>query len=42
MTQTAAQSLVASLSTHGVDRVFAVMADGRGFAWHQVNEEIKK
>ncbi|SDI72068.1 DUF6446 family protein [Aliiruegeria lutimaris] len=27
---------------HGVDRVVAVMEDGRGFVWHQVNEEIKK
>ena len=27
---------------HGVDRVIAVLEDGRGFVWHQVNEEIKK
>ena len=27
---------------HGVDRVVAVLEDGRGFVWHQVNEEIKK
>lgn len=26
----------------GVDRVVAVHEDGRGFVWHQVNEEIKK
>ena len=28
--------------SHGVDRVVAVHEDGRGFVWHQVNEEIKK
>lgn len=27
---------------HGVDRVVAIHEDGRGFVWHQVNEEIKK
>ena len=27
---------------HGVDRVVAVFGDGRGYVWHQVNEEIKK
>ena len=25
----------------GVDRVIAVMDDGRGFAWHQLNEKYK-
>lgn len=24
--------------TYGIDRVIAVMSDGRGFAWHQINE----
>lgn len=27
---------------HGVDRVVAVFEDGRGYVWHQVNEELKK
>ncbi|RYH08639.1 DUF6446 family protein [Tropicimonas sp. IMCC6043] len=27
---------------HGVDRVVAIDADGRGFVWNQVNEEIRK
>ena len=25
---------------HGVDRVVAIFEDGRGYVWHQVNEEI--
>ncbi|MCV6595999.1 MAG: DUF6446 family protein [Mangrovicoccus sp.] len=25
---------------HGVDRVVAVFADGRGYAWHQLNPEF--
>jgi len=24
--------------SHGVDRVIAIFGDGRGFAWHQLNE----
>jgi hypothetical protein len=28
--------------SHGVDRVVAILDDGRGYVWHQVNEEIKK
>ncbi|PRY25031.1 hypothetical protein CLV78_102208 [Aliiruegeria haliotis] len=27
---------------HGVDRVVAIFGDGRGYVWHQVNEEMKK
>ena len=26
----------------GVDRVVAIMDDGRGFAWHQLNEKYEK
>ncbi len=26
----------------GVDRVVAVFEDGRGYVWHQTNEELKK
>mgnify|MGYP001059694321 CR=1 FL=1 len=36
---------IAFLSVHdihpGVDRVVAVMEDGRAFAWHQLNDEMK-
>jgi hypothetical protein len=26
----------------GVDRVIAVFPDGRGFAWHQLNEKYRE
>ncbi|WP_395542761.1 DUF6446 family protein [Neotabrizicola sp. sgz301269] len=36
---------IAFLSEHdihpGVDRVVAVMGDGRAYAWHQLNDELK-